>query len=56
MLSTIILFIIFHNSSNNINTNINTNTNIEIKSEINKDLLKKIPDNIYTGFTPYNDE
>lgn len=51
ILSTIILFFMFENKSI-----INIKNNIDKNMEINPLILRKIPDSIYTGFTPYSEE
>ena len=53
ILSTIILFLICENKDY---TNVIKNPVINKKIEIDKNLLRKIPDSIYTGFTPYAEE
>tara|TARA_B000000437_G_C11691001_1_gene322721 strand:+ start:330 stop:656 length:327 start_codon:yes stop_codon:yes gene_type:complete len=54
ILSTIIIFLIYNNQSD-ITNKIKYNS-INEKNIVNTDLLKKIPDTIYTGFTPYIDD
>lgn len=55
ILSTIIVFLIYNNESD-IKNKIKNNNTINEKNIVNTDLLKKIPDTIYTGFTPYIDD
>lgn len=54
ILSTIILFFIFENKSV-INIKNNIIDKVDKNFEINTNILRKIPDNIYIGFTPYSD-
>ena len=54
ILSTIILFFIFENKSI-VNIKNNVVESVDKNMEINPILLRKIPDNIYTGFTPYSE-
>tara|TARA_B100001142_G_scaffold310281_1_gene343606 strand:- start:171 stop:479 length:309 start_codon:yes stop_codon:yes gene_type:complete len=55
ILSTIILFFIFENKTT-LNIEKKVINNIDKNIEINPAILRKIPDNIYTGFTPYSGE
>ena len=58
ILTIIILFYLFETNSVNeidVKSKIHKDTFVEKNSEINTDFLKKIPDNINIGFTPYNE-
>ena len=56
ILTSIILFYLFETNSVNeidVKSKIHKDTFVEKNTEINTDFLKKIPDNINIGFTPY---